>query len=950
MIYSFSLKFESENLKEKYIMSEKNVNTRIIHKHDTEINWSKATNFKPKQGEIIIYDKDDNYNYERIKVGDGVTLVNDLPFYGSSIENILDGIASGSVRTSSSTTESTDYKLGTAAFAEGGGTKANGNYSHAEGYSTTASGAYSHAEGRSSTASGSVSHAEGTDTVASGIRSHASGWGTIAKGQNQTAIGKYNVEDTSEKYALIVGNGTSTARSNAFTVDWDGNAEAGGKKLATETYVEGKIAGIPTPDVSGQIETHNSSSTAHSDIRQSISGKASASDLTTHTSNSTIHVTSEEKTKWNAKSNFSGSYTDLTNKPFIPSKTSDLTNDSNFITSAGAPVQSVDGSTGAVVTNAVKYNAAQNLTNTQKAQARSNIGAGTSSFSGSYTDLTNKPTIPTKTSQLTNDSGYLTSVPVTSVNGKTGAVTLSASDVGALPSSTQIPSISGLATETYVNNKVAGIVNSAPEALDTLNELAAALGDDPNFATTVAAQIGNKVDKIEGKGLSTNDYTTAEKNKLAGIAEGANNYVHPSSHPASMITGLSTVATSGSYADLTNKPTIPIVTNDLTNALKSNYDTAYTHSQSAHAPSNAQVNADITKAEIEAKLTGDITTHTHSQYLTEHQDISGKANVSGQVFTGTVEAPVVKTTSYFYTPALVNEGDLTKYYHRLNLGYASHDYWEFHEYGGDYRFYKNTTGTDDGKSLIANITSTGSNFVGQLKEGGVRVYSPNNKPTAADLGITIPEAYVLPVANQNTLGGIKVGAGLSITAEGVLSDTNKVDLSSAQTISGAKTFSANLAASSNLTVGGNITATGTITGSKVYNAVWNDYAEWFEKDNEEEIFTPGEICIWTGNGVTKSTKANDKAVVGIVSDSYGHILGGENLKDMEENNKKFVPIGLKGRVKCKVTGPVEIGDLIVTSDITGIGIVNNNANNGIIVGKALENSNDTGIKEIIVLI
>ena len=166
----------------------------------------------------------------------------------------------------------------------------------------------------------------------------------------------------------------------------------------------------------------------------------------------------------------------------------------------------------------------------------------------------------------------------------------------------------------------------------------------------------------------------------------------------------------------------------------------------------------ITETELNAK-----------GYLTEHQDISGKANVSGQVFTGTVEAPVVKATSYFFTPALVNEGDLTSYYHRLNLGYANHDYWEFHEYGGDYRFYKNTAGTDAGKSLIANITSTGSNFVGQLKEGGVRVYSPNNKPTAADLGITIPEAYVLPVANQNTLGGIKVGAGLSITADGILS-------------------------------------------------------------------------------------------------------------------------------------------------------------------------------------
>lgn len=45
-----------------------------------------------------------------------------------------------------------------------------------------------------------------------------------------------------------------------------------------------------------------------------------------------------------------------------------------------------------------------------------------------------------------------------------------------------------------------------------------------------------KVDKVEGKGLSTNDYTTAEKTKLNGIANGANNYTHPASHPASVIT------------------------------------------------------------------------------------------------------------------------------------------------------------------------------------------------------------------------------------------------------------------------------------------------------------------------------------------------------------------------------------------------------------------------------
>ena len=53
----------------------------------------------------------------------------------------------------------------------------------------------------------------------------------------------------------------------------------------------------------------------------------------------------------------------------------------------------------------------------------------------------------------------------------------------------------------YTDTAVANLVNSAPEALDTLQELANALGDDPNFATTVATQIGTKVDKVEGSRL-----------------------------------------------------------------------------------------------------------------------------------------------------------------------------------------------------------------------------------------------------------------------------------------------------------------------------------------------------------------------------------------------------------------------------------------------------------------
>lgn len=56
------------------------------------------------------------------------------------------------------------------------------------------------------------------------------------------------------------------------------------------------------------------------------------------------------------------------------------------------------------------------------------------------------------------------------------------------------PDMSTYATQTYVDSKVTELVNSAPETLDTLNELAAALGNDANFSTTITTQLGNKVD------------------------------------------------------------------------------------------------------------------------------------------------------------------------------------------------------------------------------------------------------------------------------------------------------------------------------------------------------------------------------------------------------------------------------------------------------------------------
>lgn len=180
----------------------------------------------------------------------------------SSLKNIVDGKAEGSIRSIGAYDE-TGKLLGEYAQAFGDQTTASNFASHAEGWRTTASGESSHAEGSNTTASGIQSHAEGYNTTASGQISHAEGRGTVAQGKNQHVQGIYNIEDTTS--AHIVGNGGNNYdRSNAHTLDWSGNAwfagdvytgstsgtnkDAGSKVLATKEYVDSKTSANYTYD------------------------------------------------------------------------------------------------------------------------------------------------------------------------------------------------------------------------------------------------------------------------------------------------------------------------------------------------------------------------------------------------------------------------------------------------------------------------------------------------------------------------------------------------------------------------------------------------------------------------------------------------------------------------------------------------------------------------------
>lgn len=184
--------------------------------------------------------------------------------------------------------------------------------------------------------------------------------------------------------------------------------------------------------------------------------------------------------------------------------------------------------------------------------------------SGKAVDIT----VPTKTSSLTNDSGYITSddVPVTSVNGDTGDIettrtaSIQFNSTAALAEGTTGTSdmtaaeiVQAYAHRFAIHAYVAGagkgeiaalplskrnygtnVVTFAGTYYDededctyfmeiSVNGTVATVTSYFKVAdeTTVGDKLDNKVDKVSGKGLSTNDYTTAEKTKLSGIATGA---------------------------------------------------------------------------------------------------------------------------------------------------------------------------------------------------------------------------------------------------------------------------------------------------------------------------------------------------------------------------------------------------------------------------------------------
>lgn len=142
-------------------------------------------------------------------------------------------------------------------------------------------------------------------------------------------------------------------------------------------------------------------------------------------------------------------------------------------------------------------------------------------FTGSYIDLENKPNIPSKISELENDTGFVSVTIDTEMSGEsTNPVqnkVITAKIIEEVMRAKEAEALAIEQAKAYTNERIASLIGEAPEALDTIVELAEAIRANKDVIDAINASITNKVDKVEGKGLSTNDYISEDRDAVNKI-------------------------------------------------------------------------------------------------------------------------------------------------------------------------------------------------------------------------------------------------------------------------------------------------------------------------------------------------------------------------------------------------------------------------------------------------
>ncbi|MGL5316810.1 MAG: hypothetical protein ACRC92_26370 [Peptostreptococcaceae bacterium] len=436
-------------------------------------------------------------------------------------------------------------------------------------------------------------------------------------------------------------------------------------------------------------------------------------------------------------------------------------------------------------------------------------------------------------------------------------------------------------------------------------QAATAWGTAHDLAYLTDITWGNLAGKVDVTTSVSGLMSAADKVKLNGIATGANNYSHPPTHPASVI-----------VQDANNR--------FVTDAEKTAWNGKANASHGNHVPTVQTANnqiflrndgnwATVTPANIGAATANHGHTSVESATYMSINNTESKSVGRLQFFQTSGNTAIMPGGGWYSLLRMQHGGYANGYWQDLAISFDSDNLY----------FRRNVNGS---LGSWRHVWHNGNFNPGNYNANKFsNLHSLQIEYAGADFGIELHRPGVI--------------------AYKIISDSgNNFNICQSN---GSGTWVKTLMT---------VNTSGHLRASAVYNAVWNDYAEYFPKV-EGYVTEAGDIIALSldeDKEIYELATENHIIIVGAHSDQFGHLIGGDeppiDYKGTftEYNEHKFIPVGLVGRIPVKFKGVARKGMKVVPSDEPGVGREFDRTRDDYdkVIGYIVENNNEDGVRRV----